>query len=211
MIETEEQARSYLGDMVPSGSLVKFEQLETLLAEENARQNLVSRGTLTEVWVRHFADSAQLVGLAPANPSNWLDLGTGAGFPGLIVALLSPDTSVVCVESRKLRCQWLERAATVLALTNVTIRNVRVEDMATQKFGVISARAFAPLDKLLSLSARFSTPDTYWVLPKGASAKQELAKSGNRAASMFHVEQSITSPDAGIIVGRLNGQRDRSG
>ena len=85
----------------------------------------------------------------------------------------------------------------------------RLEQVETCKVSVISARAFAPLERLLSLSARFSTSDTIWLLPKGRSAQQELENlRGWR--HMFHVEQSVTEPQAGIIVGKLAGRKGKA-
>ncbi|MCH7630095.1 MAG: 16S rRNA (guanine(527)-N(7))-methyltransferase RsmG, partial [Proteobacteria bacterium] len=149
--------------------MARLGRLADLLVEENTRQNLVARGTLPHVWQRHILDSAQLLacvprGTMPAGP--WLDLGTGAGFPGLAVAALEPDRPVTLVDSRRLRTDWLARAAADLRLANVDVVLSRVEDLPTRQYAVISARAFAPLDKLLHLSARFSTPETLWLLPK---------------------------------------------
>src|SRR5262249_39140220 len=153
----------------------RLERLVALLAEENRCQNLVSAASLDEVWRRHIADSAQLLCHVPRGTTPWLDLGTGAGFPGLVVAALRPECEVVMVESRKRRIGWLQAAVEVLGLDRAVVAGQRVEDVATRAMGAISARAFAPLDRLLNLSARFSTSATLWLLPKGRSATQELA------------------------------------
>ena len=207
MILDEEGARAWLRQLpeCDAAAMARLERLAELLAEENERQNLVSAASLGEVWRRHIADSAQLLPHVPRGTSPWLDLGTGAGFPGLVVAALRPDCEVVLVESRKRRIEWLERAAADLGLKRVCVRGSRLEDVPSQKVAVISARAFAPLDRLLELSARFSTSDTIWLLPKGRSAQQELAmlRGWNHT---FHVEQSLTDSEAGVIVGTLVGQ-----
>lgn len=211
MIETEEQAQDWLRDVlgVDAAGMARLARLVELLIDENGRQNLVARGTLPHVWQRHVLDSAQLLASVPRGTmaqGPWLDLGTGAGFPGLAIAALEPDRPVTLVDSRRLRTDWLSRAATDLGLTNVTVVLSRVEDLPTRHYAVISARAFAPLDKLLHLSARFSTPETLWLLPKGAKAAHEVQELPASWNHLFHVEQSLTDPQAGVIVGRLAGQ-----
>ena len=206
MIHDESEARAWVAQLPQADDLAleRLDRLAALLAEENQRQNLVSAASLSEVWRRHIADSAQLLTMG-AGQGSWLDLGTGAGFPGLAIACLLPDTKVIMVESRARRIEWLSRAAESLGLTQARVLGSRLELVGDRKVSTISARAFAPLDKLLDLSARFSTPDTLWLLPKGRSARQELdALSGWQ--HVFHVEHSLTDPEAGIIVGRLTGR-----
>lgn len=227
MITTEAEARALVVELGDPGSEERCEQLLTLLADENTRQNLVSAASLVEAWVRHIADSAQLLqnvpretlekkapsssekGVgggerSPAADNLWLDLGTGAGFPGLVIAALRPELPVIMVESRARRVAWLERAARDLGLANARIIGSRLELVESFPASVISARAFAPLDRLLEISARFSTGDTLWLLPKGRSAWDEV----NRLAGwqhMFHVEHSLTDPEAGVVVGTVSG------
>jgi 16S rRNA (guanine527-N7)-methyltransferase len=211
MIASEAGARAWL-EHLPEWDETARERLETLVAllsEENARQNLVAAASLTQVWQRHIADSAQLLVHVPRETSTpWLDLGTGAGFPGLVVAALRPEAEVVMVESRGKRVEWLERARIALRLDRATVLGMRLEAVPDRKFSVISARAFAPLPRLLTLSARFSTADTIWLLPKGRSAQQEL-DAESRFRHMFHVEQSLTDPEAGVIVGQLIGRKGK--
>lgn len=205
MIATEKEARAWVAALprANSAAMERLDLLATLLVEENRRQNLVSAQSLSEVWRRHIADSAQLLAHVPrGTPPSWLDLGTGAGFPGLAIACLLPEVPVWLVESRGRRIEWLQRAADRLGLTAVEVLGQRLELVETRSAGVISARAFAPLDKLLRLSARFSTSDTLWLLPKGRSAGQELQELAGWP-HLFHVEQSLTDPEAGIIVGTL--------
>ena len=207
MIATEAEARDWLRTLPEFDAAAerRLERLAELLRAENQQQNLVSAASLDEVWRRHIVDSAQLLTHVPRETSSpWLDLGTGAGFPGLAIAALRPECEVVLVESRKRRITWLTLAAEALGLTRVTVQGARLEDVPTRTVAVISARAFAPLDRLLTLSARFSTSDTRWLLPKGRSAQQELDMLQGWK-HMFHVEQSLTDPEAGVIVGSLRG------
>jgi 16S rRNA (guanine527-N7)-methyltransferase len=119
-----------------------------------------------------------------------------------VLACARPDDAVVLVESRKRRVEWLTRAAEALALANCTIRGSRLENVDSFPAAAITARAFAPLGKLLQLSARFSTRDTIWLLPKGRSAAQELLQQPPAVQGMFHVEQSATDSEGGILLGR---------
>ena len=125
----------------------------------------------------------------------------------MIIAALRPESRVIMVESRARRIDWLQRACKALGLDRAEVVGQRLELVASEPVCVISARAFAPLPRLLTLSARFSTSDTLWLLPKGRSAKQEL-EDLRKWRHMFHVEQSLTDPQAGIIVGKL---ADRKG
>ncbi|MDP3550122.1 MAG: 16S rRNA (guanine(527)-N(7))-methyltransferase RsmG [Novosphingobium sp.] len=211
LLVTEAEAQGWLRDTlgVDTSRMSRLSQLVDLLLEENQRQNLVARGTLPHVWVRHIVDSAQLLYVSRETlpQGEWIDLGTGAGFPGIVIAALDPDRPVTLVDSRRLRTEWLQRAADALELANVRVILSRVEDLPSNPHAVISARAFAPLDKLVNLSVRFSTPDTLWLLPKGAGAAQELQMLPESWNHLFHVEHSLTDAQAGIITGRVLGAK----
>lgn len=202
MIEREEQARAFCADICGSEGILRIEKFIALLALENERQNLVSTASLKNVWVRHIADSLQLLLYVPRETSPWLDMGSGAGFPGLAIAIARPDTTMHLVESRKRRVEWLDHIKTVFSLDNCVIKGSRLETVESAPFAAITARAFAPLGKLLTLSARFSTHSTTWLLPKGRSAVQELEDQPTRIRSMFHVEQSLTDRHAAILIGQ---------
>ena len=212
MISTEDEARDWLRAL-PESDPAAEERLEILvrmLAEENTRQNLVSAASLDQVWLRHIVDSAQLLPHVPRGTSSpWIDLGTGAGFPGLVIAALRPECEVLMVESRARRIEWLDRARLAMGLDKARVLGQRLELVETREAQVISARAFAPLEKLLTLSSRFSTSDTVWLLPKGRSAQQELDDL-RKWRHVFHVEQSLTDPQAGIIVGTLAGGKGKT-
>ena len=208
MIEDEESALAWLKTLPDFDAVAqdRLQRLVGLLEEENATQNLVSASSLAQVWQRHIADSAQLLRhVSRGTEAGWLDLGTGAGFPGLVIAILRPDIEMLLVESRPRRTAWLKQVCAALALGQVRVIETRLELMTTRCVSVISARAFAPLDRLLKLSARFSSPQTQWLLPKGRSAAHEL-ETLTGWQHMFHVEQSLTDREAGLIVGRLNGK-----
>ena len=204
VLRDETSARAFVEGLTNAGGMLRLEVLSAALINENQRQNLISRPSEAQMWVRHIADSAQLLRFVPREtPSRlWLDLGTGAGFPGLVIAALRPEWKIVLVESRARRVEWLEHMVRELDLGNCRVEGRRLELVEPFKASVISARAFAPLEKLLSLSAPFSTKATTYLLPKGRSAAQELQAMPRKIRGMFHVEQSLTDEEAGIIVSK---------
>jgi 16S rRNA (guanine527-N7)-methyltransferase len=203
MIASEAEARQFCAARIGTTGLGRLEQFAALLVAENQRQNLVSAASLESVWQRHFADSVQLLDhVSHETPGPWLDLGSGAGFPGLVLAIARPGSAMVLVESRKRRVEWLTQTAAALGLANCQVIGSRLESVESFHAAAITARAFAPLGKLLALSARFSTQATVWLLPKGRSAAQELAEQPPSIRRMFHVEHSQTDPTGGILVGQ---------
>ena len=204
VLRDETPARAFVEGLTDAAGMLCLEALSAELINENQRQNLISRPSEDQMWVRHIADSAQLLRFVPREtPSRpWLDLGTGAGFPGLVIAALRPEWKIVLVESRARRVEWLEHIVRELDLGNCRVEGRRLELVEPFKASVISARAFAPLEKLLSLSAPFSTKATTYLLPKGRSAAQELQVMPRKIRGMFHVEQSLTDEEAGIIVSK---------
>lgn len=201
---SHEILESALGGSVSRETIERLEAIVRLVIEENNAQNLVSAASLDEIWTRHIADSVQLLRFADAGP--WLDLGTGAGFPGLVVGAMATFPVILC-ETRRLRGEFLHRVAEDLCLTNVTVRCARVEALEAMSVATISARAFAPLGKLLALAHRFSTEKTRWVLPKGRNASQELASVRSAWHGDFRLEPSVTDPESHIIV--ASGVRPR--
>ncbi len=195
---TEDEAREHLG--VPRETLEQLDAFVELLRTENQRQNLVSAASLEHVWSRHILDSAQLVRFAPSPVSRWLDLGSGPGFPGLIISALT-ESHVTLVESRRLRTDFLSRAAKLLHVEHrTTILCSRVETLPEAKYDVITARAFAPLSRLFELAERFAAPETRWVLPKGKNTKSELEAAESLWQGDFRLEPSITDARAQILV-----------
>ena len=177
----------------------RLDQLAILVAEESQHQNLISNSTLGSLWTRHIVDSLQLVALGPEGV--WLDVGTGAGFPGLAVAAVEPQRVMILVEPRKLRADFLRTAADKLGLTKVVVATVKAEAVR-DKAKVISARAVSRIGALFASAAQCAGNDTVWLLPKGKNAAEEVAEAQRTWHGVFHVEQSITSPDSSIVVAR---------
>jgi len=206
MISTEDEARASVAGLTDAEGMARLEAFAALVLAENQRQNLIAKATEPHIWQRHIADSAQLLenvsretlGANAGGP--WLDLGSGPGFPGLVIAVLCLNMPMVLVESRSRRAEFLESAIAALDLRKCRVEGQRLERITPFAARAISARAFAPLPKLLSLSAPFSTSTTRYVLPKGRSAAQELEALKPSIRAMFHVKHSLTDPDAGIIV-----------
>jgi 16S rRNA (guanine527-N7)-methyltransferase len=202
---TEEEAQAWLTDIlgVSGEAMAQLDTLRQRVISESRQQNLISAATIPHFWARHIVDSAQLLLLASkAKPeAGWLDLGTGAGFPGIVIAILR-EAPITLVESRRKRSDFLTTVVQELNLHHVTVHAGRLETLAETPVGVISARAFAPLHRLLPLAHRFSRKKTIWLLPKGRGAREEVNGIFSTWQGLFHVEQSLTESDAAIIVAR---------
>ena len=194
MIERLEQVA---GRPVSRETFEKLEIYAALLREESHRQNLVSASTLDQLWERHILDSAQLVRFEPHAGASWVDIGSGAGLPGIVIACLV-EGPVSLVEPRRLRVEFLHNVCESLRL-NVRLIASKVE-RAQGKYEVITARAVANLTQLLKISAHLSTRKTVWALPKGRGAAEELAEARRTWQGVFHVEQSVTDADSRIVV-----------
>ncbi|MBA3939847.1 MAG: 16S rRNA (guanine(527)-N(7))-methyltransferase RsmG [Sphingopyxis sp.] len=204
ILESESAARAWIEEaFAPTAARwAQLDRFAAMLVAENAQQNLIAASTIPTMWVRHIADSAQLLALDTREGEGlWIDLGSGPGLPGLVVAILSARPMLL-VESRKRRCDFLRSVAAELGLGHVEVAEAPLERVATRAAATISARAFAPLDRLIGLSTRFSTESTRWLLPKGRNAVKELALLPEAWQRMFHVEQSRTDAESQILVGR---------
>lgn len=204
ILVNEDEARAWIASALSptTDQWAKLDRFAKMLIAENEQQNLIAASTIPTIWVRHIADSAQLLSLDTREGDGlWIDLGSGPGLPGLVVAILS-ERPMLLVESRKRRCDFLRDVAAELKLPHVEVAEAPLERVGTRAAATISARAFAPLDKLIDLSARFSTESTHWLLPKGRNAVKELALLPEPWQRMFHVEQSRTDAESQILVGR---------
>jgi 16S rRNA (guanine527-N7)-methyltransferase len=192
-----DQLAAAAGRPVPRETLHLLIAYVELLRAASGRQNLVSAATLDTIWERHVVDSAQLVRFEPVGGASWIDIGSGAGLPGLVVACLV-DGPITLVEPRRLRAEFLREAVVRLGL-RATVIQAKAERISG-KFDVITGRAVAPLPRFLGLCDHLSTRNTVWVLPKGRNAQSELVEAQCSWQGMFHVEPSVTDEDSGIIV-----------
>lgn len=201
MTEAEAQAWLAARGWFDGAARDRLERVAALVAEENGRQNLVAASTLPQMWSRHIVDSAQLLRLAGegASAGLWVDLGSGGGFPGLVIAALR-DAPILLVETRGLRARFLELCLAQLGLAHASVAQSKVErTVVDAPAAVISARAFASLDATLGVASHLCDEKTVWLLPKGRSAQLELVTAQQQWQAAFHVEQSVTDPDSAII------------
>ena len=164
---------------VPRETIHRLERYAELLAHWQKSTNLVAASSLPSLWSRHFADSAQIRALAP-EARLWLDLGSGAGFPGLVVAILQtgrPDFRMHLVESNHKKCAFLAEVARATAAP-VDIHATRIEQLGESAHGlrpdVVSARALAPLPRLFELAGPFFGPHTRGLFLKGRETEAEI-------------------------------------
>jgi 16S rRNA (guanine527-N7)-methyltransferase len=181
-------------------TLAQLDCYAELLVEWQARMNLVGPATIPMLWERHFLDSAQLLPLA-GHGKRWLDIGAGGGFPGLVIAILDPGARLTLVDSVAKKCRFLAAVADAAGIADrITIANTRIEALTASQFDIITARAAAALDVLFDWGRRFATPDTRWILPKGARVQEELAT----AAARFHFDHALvasqTDSQARIVI-----------
>ena len=179
----------------------KLEAFVDLLLRWNRRINLVSARSAEEVWQRHVADSLQLRPLLPPTPTALLDLGSGAGFPGLVLAIATRWPAEL-VEADKRKAAFLAAASAGLGLTGVNVRAERIEDAALPKTRLLTARALAPLPALLRHAHALLSPDGTALFPKGRTAEEELT-----AASrdwMMRVERFPSRTDPASTIFRIS-------
>lgn len=183
----------------------RLKVFEAAVLKWNPKINLVSKASLSDIWTRHIVDSVQVSTLATPTAS-WLDLGSGGGFPGLVVAAViaekSPGASITLVESDKRKSAFLRSAAREMSL-DVTVMSERIENLPHAQADVISARALANLTKLLAFTEMHLAPDGVAVFPKGESWKNEVDNA--RQEWRFDLESSTswTEPRAAVL--RITG------
>ena len=177
----------------------RLARYEVLLLERNQSLSLIADSTADIVWTRHFLDSAQLLPLIPDPARPVVDIGTGAGFPGLVLAILGlPDVHLV--EHNMQKVAFLEAVAADLDLP-VTIHGMKSEAVKPFVAGTVTARALKPLDTLIGLARRFLGPDSACLFPKGRRAEEEMAV----AARKWHmrVERFPSRTDSDSTIFRL--------
>lgn len=191
-------------------TLDRLETYVDLIKHWNKTVNLVSSASVEAIWQRHIADSAQLFDLAPTDAQNWVDLGSGAGLPGLPVAVLaaekSPCLHMTLVESDQRKAAFLRAALRETGVT-ATIAAERIESIEPLPCDVVSARALAPLDRLLALAYRIALPpmhagagvNTVFLFPKGKNLESELTKATVDWHIRYERIASRTNPEATIV------------
>lgn len=177
-----------------------FERLETyaaILQKWQPAINLVGRDSLGDLWRRHMLDSAQLFPLIPVDARVLVDLGSGAGFPGLVLAAMGvPEVHLVESDARK--ASFLREAARMMGVAP-RIHARRIEDMAPMGADVVTARALAPLAHLLDLGERFIVPHSICLFLKGKGVDQELTEAGETWNMTVKRQISASDPSGTIL------------
>jgi 16S rRNA (guanine527-N7)-methyltransferase len=186
----------------------RFAAFVDLIARWRKTTNLISESTFASVWTRHIADCAQLLALAPA-AKLWVDMGSGAGFPGLVIAIQLagvPGAIVHCIESDQRKCAFLREAvrATGAAATIHPERVEAIEPSSLEAVDAVTARAFAPLSRTLELARPWIMRGAVGVFPRGESAKDQVAALSEASAYEIEALQSVIDTKATILRVRMN-------
>ena len=179
----------------------RLQDYVALLLRWNARINLVAESTLDAVWQRHILDSLQLLPLLPQGAGSLTDLGSGAGFPGLVLAAASGRETHL-VESDRRKCAFLQEAARTLGLTRAHIHPQRIESAAPPPAAIVTARALAPLPRLLEYAFTKLAPGGIALLPKGRTVDEELTAAAARWT--MRVERFPSRTDSAASILRLS-------
>ncbi|WGH80295.1 16S rRNA (guanine(527)-N(7))-methyltransferase RsmG [Jannaschia ovalis] len=176
----------------------RLTRYEALLRKWNRAINLVSPSTIDQIATRHIEDSAQILELAPPTRA-WLDLGSGGGLPGVVLAILRDDgRDLTLMEADKRKCEFLRTVRRELGLHYEIVQD-RIENAPAQAADIISARALAPLPQLLALASRHAVPKTQYLFPKGQSWRSEIEAARETWQFDCDVVPSRTDPAAAIL------------
>jgi 16S rRNA (guanine(527)-N(7))-methyltransferase RsmG len=183
---------------IEAAARAPLERYAALLLRWNRRVNLISRADEPTLWLRHILDSAQLVPLLPTTPGTLVDLGSGAGFPGLVLAVLTL-WRVHLVESDQRKAAFLREAARGAGAANVTVHAARAEAVRLPPADVVTARALAPVAALLPLAKPLLADQGVCLFPKGRDVEAELTEAGARWHMRVERFPSRTSPGATLL------------
>jgi 16S rRNA (guanine527-N7)-methyltransferase len=191
---------------VSQKTLGQLQAYADLLVEWSSLHNLVAKSTLPSLWERHMWDSAQLAPLVPAGATTLADLGSGAGFPGLVLAAMLPGVAVTLSEATAKKCAFLRAAADRMGVA-VTIENARMEDLPPCPYDVVTARACAPLPRLLEYAHSFTGPNSVCLFLKGQNVGSELTEAHKYWKMQVSQVASQTDPSGAIVTVRELGSR----
>ncbi len=197
----ETDAYQTIGEYVSRETLHDFEQIEQALKQWAKRFNLVAPSTLAHFWSRHVLDSVQLFDLAPKTAKTWVDFGSGAGFPGMILAIMLKTrmgANMHLIEANGKKCAFLKHCARI-SHAPVQISQMRIEDVPTKRADVITARALADLTNLLNYAEPFVGKDTILLFPKGKNAQKELTNAMKQWQINSQSHVSRTDEQASIL------------
>lgn len=201
---TEKSTKEALGRDVSRETFDRLTDFEALVSKWSPRINLVSRGDIQWLWPRHILDSLQLFELAPAGFRSWTDIGSGGGFPGIVLAILmaefTPDATMTLIESDTRKATFLRTAVRELGLSAEVVAD-RIEKVDPTGADMLSARALAPLSVLLAYAQRHLEPENgLAVFPKGKSAPEEISAAKENWRFDLGEVESRTDPNATILL-----------
>jgi 16S rRNA (guanine527-N7)-methyltransferase len=181
--------------------LEKIDIYHELLLKWQKTINLVSLNTLANAVERHFLDSLQLIKFLPEENFTLADMGSGAGFPALVLAMARSDAAIHVIESDARKCEFI-RTVSRETKTPIHIHNDRVENVHIRNIDILSARALADLKTLFTLSERFWTENEamVFVAPKGVNAQSEIKEAEKDFSFSYRLEESLTDAQASIII-----------
>lgn len=188
-----------LGITADSRQIAQLMGYQQGLMDWNQRINLIAASTEPTIATRHIQDSAQVVPLLPSEPSKVLDVGSGAGLPGLILAILAPQHHYTLAEKVQKKAAFLSAMVKELDLKNVTVHPARAELLKPHKYDVITCRAWASLSDILTLTRPLLSSKGCWCLLKGEAFQTELEACPQASKMTIERHKSITSPN-GVIV-----------
>lgn len=180
----------------------KLASYVALIQKWNKAINLISRSSEADIWQRHIADSAQLAQHLPSGPRLWLDLGSGAGLPGIVLAIIAaevaPSLRFELVEVDQRKATFLRQVSRELGL-NVTVLTERIEALTPRLADVVSARALASLSDLCNFAERHLDADGIAVFLKGTGAEAEIEVARRKWSFNLESFPSKTSADALVL------------
>ena len=188
-------------------TLARLKTYADILVQWQSAINLVAPSTLADLWRRHFFDSAQLLYHAPKSATTWIDLGSGAGFPGLVLAIMGVE-KMHLVESNRKKCEFL-RQVSFATNTPVVVHAKRIEDLRGVKADVVISRALAPLHRLLDWAEPFAYENTVCLFLKGQQVVVELTDTAKYWNISYDLLRSETD-SSGVVV-RVKGFRRVAG
>lgn len=210
---TDGAARAAIRHAVSRETFARLEAIAGLLEKWQRTINLVAPATLPEVWSRHIGDSLQLINHVGEKPLRWADLGSGGGFPGLVVAAVlaeRPGSEMHLVESDTRKAAFLREAARHAGLP-VSVHAARIEQVAEKLApgtDVVSARALAPLPKLLDLAAPFLAAGAIGLFPKGRDAERELTDALGSWTLDHELHPSVSDAHGRILLVKRARRKD---
>ncbi|MDO6590457.1 16S rRNA (guanine(527)-N(7))-methyltransferase RsmG [Loktanella sp. D2R18] len=191
------------GVNVSRETLDDLHRFSELVQKWTTKINLISPSTVSSLWERHIVDSAQIYASAPKIFNKWVDIGSGGGFPGIVVAIIGkvaqPNAMFILIESDQRKATFLRSAIRELDLPAKVLAE-RIENAAPQNADIVSARALSTLSTLLPFVERHLKPDGQAILHKGKRAREEVADAANNWRFALEDSPSLTDPDAQILI-----------